>query len=230
MVGVLSILLAWVAPAHAECFPECRTGYFCHEDECISRCNPECDDGYQCTDEGECERELPVPAEAPPAPAPVDPDAIPEAPSNAPPAHMRPKTDPAPEPSPSPPSGEDVEPSPAPEETKKGGRVEPPTVEWPTMSVKVRSEIGLDGSAGANALQRALEKRETELGKCPTAPGDSFSFDVVLRGSGAVKKAEASDGVTTRASSCVRGLILTSTTTPQEYPMKLSVTIERVDE
>ena len=40
--------------APVACFPDCRTGYFCHEGTCISRCNPPCDAGTACTDEGEC--------------------------------------------------------------------------------------------------------------------------------------------------------------------------------
>lgn len=44
-------------PASGEakaCFPECRTGYTCHEGACVSLCNPACDDGEVCTAAGEC--------------------------------------------------------------------------------------------------------------------------------------------------------------------------------
>lgn len=37
-----------------ECFPPCRTGYFCHEGNCISKCNPPCPSNQKCNDEGEC--------------------------------------------------------------------------------------------------------------------------------------------------------------------------------
>ena len=29
--------------SEGECFPECRTGYLCHQGECISACNPPCE-------------------------------------------------------------------------------------------------------------------------------------------------------------------------------------------
>lgn len=38
----------------AQCVPACRTGYICHEGECISACNPPCAEGQSCTAEGEC--------------------------------------------------------------------------------------------------------------------------------------------------------------------------------
>ncbi len=37
-----------------KCFPPCRTGYVCHNGECISLCNPPCPSGQKCTKEGEC--------------------------------------------------------------------------------------------------------------------------------------------------------------------------------
>lgn len=51
---VLSIFFQSTAEETAECFPPCRTGYLCHEGECISRCNPACPEGQKCTDDGEC--------------------------------------------------------------------------------------------------------------------------------------------------------------------------------
>lgn len=58
--------LAMAATAGA-CFPECRSGYTCHESQCISLCNPACDAGEICTAAGTCEVRSVAPA-APPAP------------------------------------------------------------------------------------------------------------------------------------------------------------------
>lgn len=37
-----------------ECVPACRSGYFCHDGQCLSRCNPPCPAGSTCQDNGEC--------------------------------------------------------------------------------------------------------------------------------------------------------------------------------
>jgi hypothetical protein len=65
----------------AECFPSCRTGFLCHEGECISRCNPPCSQDERCTADGECELRQPAPTVSarasspePTPPAPVEPD------------------------------------------------------------------------------------------------------------------------------------------------------------
>jgi len=60
-------------PEPAECFPPCRSGFLCHQGQCISRCNPLCPDGQICTDDGQCEPSVqPAPALQPvPAPQPV---------------------------------------------------------------------------------------------------------------------------------------------------------------
>jgi len=54
-------------PAARECFPECRSGYLCHEGVCITGCNPPCGDDEKCTVEGECVAK----ASTPPSPPPV---------------------------------------------------------------------------------------------------------------------------------------------------------------
>jgi len=69
---------ASVAPApSAECFPNCRSGFTCHEGQCLSLCNPACGADERCTAVGECAKEAVVAAPPPvvvapaPAPAPV---------------------------------------------------------------------------------------------------------------------------------------------------------------
>lgn len=75
-----------------DCFPPCRSGYLCHEGECIEACNPPCPEGERCTDEGEC---VPAPSAAPkPAPEPAPKPAPKPAPESAP----EPEPAPAPEP------------------------------------------------------------------------------------------------------------------------------------
>lgn len=36
------------------CVPECRSGFVCVRDRCVSACNPSCPDDQSCTAEGEC--------------------------------------------------------------------------------------------------------------------------------------------------------------------------------
>jgi hypothetical protein len=66
-----------VAPA--ECIPACRSGYVCHQGQCISACNPPCAAGEVCTGAGVCERTAAAPvaaapvAAAPTVPAPAEP-------------------------------------------------------------------------------------------------------------------------------------------------------------
>jgi hypothetical protein len=45
------------APPAAEpaCFPACRSGFTCHEGQCVSLCNPPCAGGERCLASGECE-------------------------------------------------------------------------------------------------------------------------------------------------------------------------------
>ena len=50
----------------AECVPPCRSGYFCHDGQCVSRCNPPCAAGATCLESGEC-----AAAYLPPSAAPV---------------------------------------------------------------------------------------------------------------------------------------------------------------
>jgi len=59
---LLSTGYALAAQPDTACFPPCRSGYLCHNGECISRCNPPCPQDQKCTDSGEC-----VPNTAPPA-------------------------------------------------------------------------------------------------------------------------------------------------------------------
>jgi hypothetical protein len=47
-------------PTVAECFPACRSGFTCHEGQCISLCNPACGADERCLPNGECEREAPA--------------------------------------------------------------------------------------------------------------------------------------------------------------------------
>lgn len=56
----------------ARCVPPCRSGYLCHEGQCISACNPPCAGGEGCTAAGRCVREQPAgtaPGAAQPRPA-----------------------------------------------------------------------------------------------------------------------------------------------------------------
>lgn len=52
---VVIAVLGFTSTAFAqECVPACRSGYFCHDGQCISRCNPPCPSGSTCQDNGEC--------------------------------------------------------------------------------------------------------------------------------------------------------------------------------
>ncbi len=46
--------------AEAECFPQCRSGFFCYQGQCRSACNPPCASGQVCTANGTCEGDAPV--------------------------------------------------------------------------------------------------------------------------------------------------------------------------
>jgi hypothetical protein len=37
-----------------ECFPSCRSGYFCHDGQCKEKCNPPCPEGMKCNESGNC--------------------------------------------------------------------------------------------------------------------------------------------------------------------------------
>jgi hypothetical protein len=61
------------APAPA-CFPACRDGFTCYQQQCVSLCNPACPAGLQCVEGRRCEPPLPhgatsKPYEPPPPPA-----------------------------------------------------------------------------------------------------------------------------------------------------------------
>ncbi|MBN2803808.1 MAG: hypothetical protein JXR91_12005, partial [Deltaproteobacteria bacterium] len=47
------------------CFPQCRTGYFCKKGVCESLCNPVCKDSETCSSTGECVSSAPIVAPAP---------------------------------------------------------------------------------------------------------------------------------------------------------------------
>jgi hypothetical protein len=49
----------------AVCVPDCRSGYFCHEGQCLSACNPPCETGTTCTASGECMADGPSSKEVP---------------------------------------------------------------------------------------------------------------------------------------------------------------------
>ena len=51
------------AETEPQCIPQCRSGYFCHQGQCISRCNPPCASGQVCSDQGECFTALDAPEE-----------------------------------------------------------------------------------------------------------------------------------------------------------------------
>jgi hypothetical protein len=53
----LSILLSssiLFAQINDSCVPNCRSGFICHERQCISKCNPICTPNEKCTDNGMC--------------------------------------------------------------------------------------------------------------------------------------------------------------------------------
>lgn len=52
VLGILSINL--FSQDTADCYPPCRSGYVCHNGECVSLCNPPCPSGQRCNQEGEC--------------------------------------------------------------------------------------------------------------------------------------------------------------------------------
>ncbi len=69
LLGGLLLSSSVAAAQDAECVPACRSGYLCHEGQCISACNPPCSAGEQCTSAGECvaQPSVPPPAQTPPA-------------------------------------------------------------------------------------------------------------------------------------------------------------------
>lgn len=80
----------------AECFPDCRSGFVCHQRRCVSLCNPVCGEGERCSANGECESvaprssqptappEIPPPSSATPADPSVPSVASPIAPAPQP--------------------------------------------------------------------------------------------------------------------------------------------------
>jgi hypothetical protein len=64
--------LAQAVSGGASCFPKCRIGYVCFQNQCISACNPQCGANQTCSETGECidknmSLTAPPTAEAPPA-------------------------------------------------------------------------------------------------------------------------------------------------------------------
>jgi hypothetical protein len=41
-------------PTSSKCIPECRPGFVCVEQRCLSKCNPPCPEGETCTEMGKC--------------------------------------------------------------------------------------------------------------------------------------------------------------------------------
>lgn len=116
---VLSTPLGVAQAQPAACTPQCRAGYLCVRNQCVSACNPPCAAGEQCTPQGEC---LPPPPSTPQsvAPAPLAPApgpstaAPPGAPGAAPaqPGYAPPAPTPAPAPvAPAPAAPEPAKPS-----------------------------------------------------------------------------------------------------------------------
>lgn len=52
-------------PPANDCFPACRSGYFCNAGQCISVCNPPCAAGESCTPAGQCVAGTGAPTVAP---------------------------------------------------------------------------------------------------------------------------------------------------------------------
>jgi hypothetical protein len=65
-LALLPIQAAWASP----CKPECRSGFMCVQNKCVSRCNPPCGPTEQCTNDGEC---VSLGADLPPPPPPPPP-------------------------------------------------------------------------------------------------------------------------------------------------------------
>lgn len=64
----LTVFVAATAAAQApaaECVPACRSGFLCHEGQCVSRCNPPCPQGTSCLENGECSAPAWTPSAAP---------------------------------------------------------------------------------------------------------------------------------------------------------------------
>jgi hypothetical protein len=55
-IGSIVMALAFIASAENpyECYPACRSGFECHNGNCVSKCNPPCPNGQNCTDSGDC--------------------------------------------------------------------------------------------------------------------------------------------------------------------------------
>ncbi len=54
MAAVFALPVLVLAQNSQECYPSCRSGFVCHNGNCISKCNPACPDGQKCTDSGDC--------------------------------------------------------------------------------------------------------------------------------------------------------------------------------
>ncbi len=83
LVGVLGapgVAKAQVPPTPAvetPCVPTCRSGFLCHQGQCLSLCNPPCPAGETCSASGECARSAPAQSgsDGPPPVSPGQPAA-----------------------------------------------------------------------------------------------------------------------------------------------------------
>src|SRR5438552_1665810 len=74
--GVALLLLPAQLAGAGPCSPDCRVGFVCVQNRCVSRCNPPCGAGEQCTNEGECvSRSGGSSSSLPPPPPPPPPAA-----------------------------------------------------------------------------------------------------------------------------------------------------------
>ena len=65
------------AQAQSTCVPKCRSGFTCHDGQCISKCNPPCNSGEKCTAAGECVGPKTAKREAPATATPGDSGTMP---------------------------------------------------------------------------------------------------------------------------------------------------------
>ena len=53
-LGLIVTMAGYVNVQAETCVPKCRSGYTCHEGQCLSKCNPPCATAERCSDAGEC--------------------------------------------------------------------------------------------------------------------------------------------------------------------------------
>jgi len=77
MPGPVGVAPAPPVASVADCFPSCRSGFTCHEGQCVSLCNPVCGADERCNAAGECISQAVV-APPPPVvqPPPVSPPPV----------------------------------------------------------------------------------------------------------------------------------------------------------